>query len=176
MPEPGRPDWRIAWPPSRWRRALDRSPRGSRAADETPGKGFALEELSISAESFSSDREGGPSPSSAQRAPRTHSATLTHPLESRSFVRRHAKCGRNAGRPRVQDFPGNPARPSLRTLRDDRRVADPPNHALGHEIAVATRHPLGVSAGHSETPLTGERTHLHSMPANLSQDAYGKQA
>jgi hypothetical protein len=34
-----------------------------------------------------------------------------------SFVRRHAKLRPRYRRPRVQDFPGNPSRPSLRTLR-----------------------------------------------------------
>src|SRR6266511_3615731 len=85
-----------------------------------PPNGVALEDLSIgSTENFISDGRGertSPSPVT-QTALRNHGLTLTHPLESLSFVRCHAKLRPRYRRPRVQDFPGNPPRPSLQTLR-----------------------------------------------------------
>jgi len=49
---------------------------------------------------------------------------------------------------------------------DDRRVADSADHAVGHEIPVPTRHPLGMSAGLSDGPLSRPQTHLYSTPTN----------
>jgi hypothetical protein len=79
-----------------------------------PPTDFALEELSIcSAETRSNDGRASPR---RQRPPRGQ-MRFTHPLESLSCVRRYARLRPENRRPRVQDFPGNPLRPSLRTLR-----------------------------------------------------------
>jgi hypothetical protein len=85
-----------------------------------PPNGAALEDLSIgSTENFISDGRGERTSQSpvTQTALRNHWLTLTHPLEPPSFVRRYAKLRPRYRRPRVEDFPGNPRRPSLRTLR-----------------------------------------------------------
>jgi len=71
---------------------------------------------------------------------------LTHPLESLSFVRRHAKLRLRYRRPRVQDFPGNPRRPSLRTLRA-LEMLDP------HEASL-TRHVLDLAPKGNSSPIS----------------------
>jgi tetratricopeptide (TPR) repeat protein len=58
-----------------------------------------------------------------QRAVSNHRQTLTHPLESLSAVRRDPNWRPKCRRPGIQDFPGNPPRPSLRTLRAGDDVA-----------------------------------------------------
>ena len=89
---------------------------------QCPSSGFVLEPSSCSAEHLSSDGEGERSPSSA-----TQNA-LRHHWNPWAFagiaLRCLARCPVAAGepkRPRGQDFPVNPARPNLRTLRPKRR-------------------------------------------------------
>jgi hypothetical protein len=83
-----------------------------------PPNGFALAEQSIcSPENLSSDRKGEPSP---HRSPRGTEKSLNAPAPpSNRFLCPPlcGSCGRNTGGT-VQDFPGDPRRPSLRTLRD----------------------------------------------------------
>src|SRR6266511_4817292 len=78
-----------------------------------PPNGFAFGELSICSVREPQRRRGG------ERSPegrRNHWSTLAHPLKSLPLSAAMQSCGQNA-EARVQDFPGNPLRPSLRTLR-----------------------------------------------------------
>src|SRR5215218_2255152 len=71
-------------------------------------KGLAREEVSTCS---------AKNPAATGKSRRITGKRSTHPLESLSFVRRNGKRRRKPRRPRAQDFPGNPPRPSLRTLR-----------------------------------------------------------
>jgi hypothetical protein len=116
-----------------------------------PPNGVALEDLSIgSTEDFISDGRGertSPSPVT-QTALRNHWLTLTPPLESLSFIRRYAKLRPRYGRPRVQDFPGNPQRPSLRTLRGRKsRFAPIPDLSRSPVGGVEVSQPFRLGSG-----------------------------
>src|SRR6266508_705824 len=116
---PGRRDWRIGWPPSRWRRPVHPSPSGlERKARPAERRRTRRPEHRLDRE-INQRREGRANLAVTGHPDNTEKSwlTLTHPLESLSFVRRHAKLRPRYRRPRVQDFPGNPSRPSLQTLR-----------------------------------------------------------
>ncbi len=116
---PGRRDWRIGWPPSRWRRPVHPSPSGlERKTRPAERRRSRRPEHRLDRE-LHQRREGRANLAVTGHPDGTEKSwlTLTHPLESLSFVRRHAKLRPRYRRPRVQDFPGNPPRPSLQTLR-----------------------------------------------------------
>jgi hypothetical protein len=81
--------------------------------------GVALEGLGIrSSENFSSHGEGRAlAVIGRERGRRVTGKRSRTPLESLSLSRRYAKSRSKWRRPQVQDFPGNPLRPTLRTLR-----------------------------------------------------------
>jgi hypothetical protein len=99
---------------------------GPARADETHPNGFTLEELRIClAENFSSDGRRAPRCYRAARALRNHRETITHthPLAAAMHVAAEIPKPHD-----IQDFPGNPIRPSLRTLRP---ADDPPEGRVG---------------------------------------------
>jgi hypothetical protein len=99
---------------------------------------FAREGLSsCSAENFSGDGEGRALPSAGHPEGAENSRqTLTHLLESLSFVPLAMQSLADMPEATVQDFPGNPLRPSLRTLRV--RSQQPPADGLLEHLPVAS--------------------------------------